>query len=149
MDLFQDVYRLDPSVCSDVVVKNTSLWYRRFRKKHRDMEESESFNQFLTDATIHSWINNRFIHGLIRQIFIRRKGRGSFISTYLRLDEVDLRFIKNILLSDRIGYYADPGYFLGEGHDYTDFNLDDDLRFVQKALDSIKEGYIVYYNSHL
>lgn len=148
MELFQDAYRLDTSVCSNIVVKNTTLWYRRFRQEHMYMDESEAFNLFMTDATIHSWISNRYIHGVFNHIFRRKKGRGRIISNYLRIDEADIRIIENILLSDKIRNYADPGYFLGEGHDYTEFNRDDDLRFIQKALDSIKERYTVYYYSH-
>ena len=65
----------------------------------------------------------------------------------MRLDPVDIDLIENIILTDKIKGYADSGYFFDNTLTYTEDDRQNDLSFITKARQAIKNGDIIYYHS--
>ena len=149
MDFLQDAYRFNPSVCSDVIVTSKKTWYDHFAKDYPDMPQSDLVSLFMAKVHLHHWENNRYLNGVCREIYRRRKGDcGRFNCVYMRLATVDIDLIENIILTDRIKGYADSGYFFDNTLAYTEDNRQDDLNFITKARQAIKDGDVIYYHSY-
>ena len=149
MDLLQDAYRFNPSMCSDVIVTSKKIWYDRFAMDYPDMPQSDILSLFMDKVHLYHWENNRHLNGVCREIYRRRKGDcGRFNCVYMRLDPVDIDLIENIILTDKIKGYADSGYFFDNTLAYTEDDRQDDLSFIAKARQAIKDGDVIYYHSY-
>lgn len=103
---------------------------------------------------IHYWRKNRFIHNWIEENVFLPKAEdefdfsisGDFNNIYVRLNEFDLKQLKEEILSGKIKDYSTQGFFFGS-QDYDDRMKREDLKFVENSLKEIREGYMVYYYS--
>lgn len=96
-----------------------------------------------TQKELHYWRKHPNLHGLMETLYYDKGGKAdSFNCVCVAICENDLNRLEAAIKSDDLP--ATSGFFFGET-DGTE--RDDDLAFVAKARDAIKNGFTVYYDS--
>lgn len=98
----------------------------------------------VTEAeAIHRWRKHPDLHGWMQQLYYRKGGQGKdFNCNTLLLTESDLDVLEADIRGNALPSTA--GFFFGES-DGTE--KEDDLEFIGKARQAIREGYNVFYDS--
>jgi hypothetical protein len=114
-----------------------------YRTKNQ-INESVDFSagDFQTEE-LHYWRKHPNLHGWMEDLYRSKGGQAdSFNCVNVELDEHDLLDLKSVIISGNLPETG--GFFFGrtDGTEYAD-----DLEFVDAALESIKEGYSVFYTS--
>ena len=114
-----------------------------FSTKAKPKTEVDFETKNFDPTEIHYWRKHPNLHGWMQNLYGMKGGTSSdFNGDCVVLDEIDLDLleddIKNGNLPDTSGFFF--------GNSIGDEN-DDDLEFVRKAREEIKEGKTVYYTS--
>ena len=114
-----------------------------FSTKAKPKTEVDFETKNFDPTEIHYWRKHPNLHGWMHNLYGMKGGTSSdFNGDCVVLDEIDLDLleddIKNGNLPDTSGFFF--------GNSIGDEN-DDDLEFVRKAREEIKEGKTVYYTS--
>lgn len=112
--------------------------------------ETESYNEETEESTllcekeeIHYWRKHPNLQGWMESLYYRKGGKSpEFNCVNVQLSWEDIEELESDIKNKSLPETG--GFFFGTttGEEY-----DDDLEFVEKALDSIKNGYDVYYSS--
>lgn len=99
--------------------------------------------QNLDSEEFHYWRKHPNLHGWMEQLYYDKGGESdSFNCVNVELDMNDLENLKETIENDELPQTG--GFFFGA----TDGSeKKDDLKFVDEAIQSINEGYRVYYTS--
>lgn len=92
------------------------------------------------------WRKNNYLHCWMETLYRSKNGKNEcFNCVNIKLNKEDLlslrKAIKNKTLSET------SGFFFGGEYDYYKEEAEDDLKFVDEALEAIKDGMDVYYSS--
>jgi len=114
-----------------------------YRTKNQ-INESVDFSakDFQTEE-LYYWRKHPNLHGWMEDLYRSKGGQAdSFNCANVELDEHDLLDLKSVIISGNLPETG--GFFFGrtDGTEYAD-----DLEFVDAALESINEGYSVFYTS--
>jgi hypothetical protein len=91
------------------------------------------------------WRKHHDLHGWMEKLYRNKGGdKESFNCVPVRLTELDLDALQFDLLNDALP--ETQGFFFGTNPPDLE-SLEEDLEFIQKARDAIKEGAAVYYDS--
>ena len=91
------------------------------------------------------WRKHHDLHGWMEKLYRNKGGdKESFNCVPVRLTEFDLDALQFDLLNDALP--ETQGFFFGTNPPDLE-SLKEDLEFIQKARDAIKEGDAVYYDS--
>ena len=91
------------------------------------------------------WRKHHDLHGWMEKLYRNKGGdKESFNCVPVRLTEFDLDALQFDLLNDTLP--ETQGFFFGTNPPDLE-SLKEDLEFIQKARDAIKEGDAVYYDS--
>lgn len=112
-------------------------------KTKREIREVD-FNGHEEDQDIAYWRKHPNLHGMMEKIYREKGGKDeSFNVSSVQLNEKDLLDIGKKLVNSELP--STSGFFFGEDSDEHYFK--EDIEFLEKAKDAIKEGYKVYYTS--
>lgn len=90
------------------------------------------------------WRKHPYLQGWMEKLYYEKGGKGEeFNCVNVRLDEDDLNRLKEDVLSGSLP--ETTGFFFGS--DSSDDYREQDLRFINDALEAIKDGRIVLYDS--
>ena len=96
-------------------------------------------------SELYYWRKHHDLHGWMEELYRRKGGtKESFNCCAVRLTENDLDALQFDLLNNMLP--QTKGFFFGTNPP-DDESLKDDLKFIQKARDAIKDGKAVYYDS--
>jgi len=95
-------------------------------------------------SQIHYWRKHHDLHGWMHNLFLLKGGDGDFNCQVLQLDNDDLDSLQEALTADVLPHTT--GFFFGENPPDAE-TLDDDMDFIEKSRQAIKDGKIVYYDS--
>lgn len=96
------------------------------------------------------WRKNRFLHNWIfENVYIPKKKAindaiGDFNCEFVRLNIYDLLRLKKDIINKNLP--NTHGFFWGD-HDYDDDMQNEDLKFIEHAINAIEQGYDLYYYS--
>jgi len=112
-----------------------------FGKEIQVLKENEENPQFPDDFFY--WRKHPNLHGLMEQIY-REKGGAeeSFNCVPVQLFQEDLDRIAAVVIDDELPHTQ--GFFFGES---TDDRKGEDIEFLEKAKQSLEEGYTIWYDS--
>ena len=89
------------------------------------------------------WRKHPNLHGWMEQLYFSKGGEAdSFNCRPVELTREDLNELASDIIDGKLP--STSGFFFGES-DGTEF--DGDLRFIKEAIQSIDEGYTVFYDS--
>ena len=92
---------------------------------------------------IHSWRKHPDLHGWMARLYYEKGGKGEhFNCDCVLLTDSDLDSLEAAILGNALPGTA--GFFFGES---DGSEKEDDLDFVRKAREAIKDGYKVFYDS--
>ena len=92
-----------------------------------------------------SWRKHHDLHGWMKNLYNEKGGKAqSFNCVTVQLEEEDLNRLEEDVKSNQLPQTT--GFFFGNNPPNDD-TIEEDLEFVQKAREAIKEGKVVYYNS--
>ena len=90
------------------------------------------------------WRKHPYLQGWMEKLYYEKGGKGEeFNCVNVRLDEDDLNRLKEDVLSGSLP--ETTGFFFGS--DTCDIYREQDLQFINDALEAIKDGRIVLYDS--
>lgn len=91
------------------------------------------------------WRKNHYLMGWMAALYKAKGGEGPFNCDPVRLTEFDL----DLLIKDiqRKKLTATAGFFFGNQYDYYATQAQRDLEFANIAIQSIREGKDVFFNS--
>lgn len=90
------------------------------------------------------WRKHPYLQGWMEKLYYEKGGKGEeFNCVNVRLDEDDLNRLKEDVLSGSLP--ETTGFFFGS--DSSDDYREQDLEFIEDALEAIKDGRIVLYDS--
>lgn len=90
------------------------------------------------------WRKHPYLQGWMEKLYYEKGGKGEeFNCVNVRLDEDDLNRLKEDVLSGSLP--ETTGFFFGP--DSCDDYREQDLKFINDALEAIKDGRIVLYDS--
>lgn len=84
------------------------------------------------------------MHGYFENLYRERGGDDEFNCVKLRLYETDLDNLEQDVINKKLP--ETTGFFFGD-QPVTDEDVENDLLFIAKARQSIKEGKAVFYDS--
>lgn len=90
------------------------------------------------------WRKHHDLHGWMERLWRRKGGVGTFNCCPVQLTAEDLDALQFDLLNDALP--KTQGFFFGDNPP-DDESLKEDLQFIQKARDTIADGFAVYYDS--
>lgn len=88
------------------------------------------------------WRKHPNLHGWMEALYVSKGGRNEFNCVNLKLDRNDLDRLESAIRNDALP--PTTGFFFGRS---MGDESDEDLDFIEKARNSIREGYTVYYTS--
>lgn len=95
------------------------------------------------------WRKHPNLQGWMKQLWYNKQGpvleADEFNCVELELTEADLIRFRMDLLNGRVESLGETGFFFGEASD--EYYRNQDLEFVDKALELVRDGTPVYYNS--
>lgn len=96
------------------------------------------------DEEIAYWRKHPNFHGLMKELYNEKGGKDStFNMSSVELTNEDLIKIGDRVINNDLP--STSGFFFGDESDTRYFR--EDVRFLEKAKESIKEGYKIYYTS--
>ena len=124
------------------------MWATASKKEHKDKE-------------LANWRKHNRLHGYMEQLWndkncpgIEQNENGTFGSTFncipLNLNKEDLKDLKTTILKRALP--ETQGFFFGmDSYEYSNEEINEsdiyDLDFITNAIQAIKDGYKVHYNS--
>lgn len=90
------------------------------------------------------WRKHHDLHGWMENLYRSKGGKETFNCAPVRLTEDDLNDLQSDLLEGTLP--ETTGFFFGNNPP-DDETLKEDLQFIQKARDAIRDGFTVYYDS--
>jgi len=114
-----------------------------YKTKATINEATDFSTQNVDSEEIAYWRKHPNLHGWMENLYYDMGGKAdSFNCVNVKLDIDDLKQLKEDIENGDLPQTA--GFFFGQ----TDGSeRDEDLEFVDKAIEAINEGYSVYYNS--
>lgn len=99
---------------------------------------------FVVDAygELHYWRKHPNLHGWMERLYREKGGKQEFNCAHVQLTSQDLDRLEADIRAKALP--ETTGFFFGAS-DGTE--IDDDLRFIAKAREAIKDGLTVYYTS--
>lgn len=92
-----------------------------------------------------NWRKHHDLHGWMKNLYNEKGGKAqSFNCVTVQLEEKDLNRLEEDVKSNQLPQTT--GFFFGNNPPNDD-TIEEDLEFVQKAREAIKEGKVVYYYS--
>ena len=114
-----------------------------YKTKATINEATDFSDQNLDSTEIAYWRKHPNLHGWMENLYYDMGGKAdSFNCVNMKLDLDDLENLKEAIENDELP--STGGFFFG-AIDGSERN--EDLEFVDKAIEAINEGYSVYYNS--
>jgi hypothetical protein len=105
------------------------------------LRESEENSQEPEDFFY--WRKHPDLHGLMEEIYREKGGKEeSFNCVPVQLTQEDLDRIAAVIIDDELP--LTEGFFFGES---TDDRKAEDIEFLEKAKQSLAEGYTIWYDS--
>jgi hypothetical protein len=95
-------------------------------------------------SEIHYWRKHHDLHGWMHKLYLEKGGKEEFNCEYVNLDMEDLDRLEKDLKSSQLP--ETTGFFFGNNPPDQD-SVDNDMLFISKARDEIKQGRLVYYSS--
>ena len=118
-----------------------------FRTKAK-LTKSVDFQDEIQDVEVeelHYWRKHPNLHGLMEGLYREKGGTGEYFNgDPVQLTEEDINYIASVIIDDELPHTDGP--FFGQSMGNKD-EENDDLQFCKEAIQSIKEGYTVYYDS--
>lgn len=118
-----------------------------FRLKEVDNPDAGADLTITEDAVpskLAYWRKHPYLQGWMEKLYYEKGGKGeNFNCVNVRLDEDDLNRLKEDVLSGSLPETI--GFFFGD--DSCDDYREQDLQFINDALEAIKDGRIVLYDS--
>jgi hypothetical protein len=93
---------------------------------------------------LHYWRKHHDLHGWMQDLFIQKGGEGDFNCQVIELDDDELDSLEVALLDGNLP--CTTGFFFGNNPPDAE-SIKDDLEFIAKARQAIKDGKAVYYDS--
>lgn len=90
------------------------------------------------------WRKHPNLHGWMGNLYEQKGGKEEFNCVNLQLTDDDLDSLERDLNSARLP--STSGFFFGQSEGNLE-EINNDLDFIGKAREAIKEGYTVYYSS--
>jgi hypothetical protein len=90
------------------------------------------------------WRKHHDLHGYFENLYRERGGEDEFNCVKLRLYETDLDNLEQDVINKKLPQTT--GFFFGD-QPVTDEDVENDLLFIAKARQAIKEGKAVFYDS--
>lgn len=90
------------------------------------------------------WRKHHDLHGYFENLYRERGGDDEFNCVKLRLYETDLDKLEQDVINKKLP--ETTGFFFGD-QPVTDEDVENDLLFIAKARQAIKEGKAVFYDS--
>jgi len=95
------------------------------------------------DISLGEWRKHASLHGWMENLFREKGGEGMFNCVALNLEAQDLLDLRETVESCDLP--ETQGFFFGSGND--DYYKEQDLTFIEEALELIEAGYKIQYNS--
>lgn len=115
------------------------------RARSGKIRKKTDFKRRKTDRGFHYWRNHRVLHEWMYLLYSYKGGKKDeegFNCAPVVLDEADLDELEKAIRESMLPHSA--GYFFGQSSDEV---AKDDLEFIAKAREEIKNGNSVYYSS--
>lgn len=116
--------------------------YKMKFKPKRETDFQEEIANVETEDLAY-WRKHPNLHGFMQELYYSKGGtKSTFNCAPVLLNEEDIKNLAMALANDELPETS--GFFFGKssGEEYSE-----DLKFCQDALNAIKEGYSVYYDS--
>ena len=108
-----------------------------------DELDSEVDFKPITQHDLHYWRKHPNLHGWMEALYYEKGGKAdSFNCVCVALNPDDLDRLEKAVIAGNLPETS--GFFFGES---DALEKDDDLAFIAKARDAIKNGFSVYYDS--
>lgn len=101
-------------------------------------------------TVFHTWRKHPNLHGWMFELYRKRGGTGDFnADDYVQLTAADLEELREVILWDN--FATTTGFFFGKSYNPGEEGFEEqqksDLKFVDDAVELIKQGREVYYTS--
>jgi hypothetical protein len=93
---------------------------------------------------LYYWRKHPNLHGWMEALYRSKGGTEEFNCVNVMLTEADLKKLKSNIEGNSLP--STSGFFFGQSYGNEE-EKEQDLKFVELALDAIEEGYMVYYSS--
>ena len=114
-------------------------------KKVKRLEDiGAEFKKNAEPEELFYWRKHHDLHGYFENLYRERGGDDEFNCVKLRLYETDLDNLEQDVINKKLP--ETTGFFFGD-QPVTDEDVENDLLFIAKARQSIKEGKAVFYDS--
>ena len=113
-----------------------------YRTKQQFSSDVFSYNEINRDEVeeIMYWREHPRLQGFMSNLFYKKDGIGvPYIASPLKLTVDDLLELKKQVINKSLPKFSD-------WYNTSDYYYDDDLLFIEKAIQFINEGYTVYYD---
>jgi hypothetical protein len=103
-----------------------------------------SYKQDAEGHELHYWRKHHDLHGWMEQLYHKKGGEKEFNCEVVELTEEDLDNLTNALDFKQL---PETTCFFFGNNPPDEESKKDDLEFIQKARDAIRDGFKVYYSS--
>lgn len=114
-------------------------------KKVKRLEDiNAEFKKEQKPEELFYWRKHHDLHGWMENLYRERGGEDEFNCVKIRLHEQDLDNLEQDVINKKLPHTT--GFFFGD-QPVTDEDVENDLLFIAKARQAIKEGKAVFYDS--
>ena len=116
--------------------------YRTKQQFSSDVDFNDEINHDEIEEIMY-WRKHPYLQGFMTELYYKKGGRViPYDLAPLKLTVDDLLELKKLVIDKSLP--VSSGFFWGDNN--SDYYYDDDLRFIENAIQLINEGYTVYYD---
>ena len=111
--------------------------------KGEPRKDDDGYTVYDDEISLGDWRKHSSLQGWMERLWRSKGGDGEFNCVAVELDADDLAALRDVVESSR--WISTQGFFFGSGRD--EHYKEQDLTFVEEALELIEAGYKIEYNS--
>jgi hypothetical protein len=111
--------------------------------KGEPRKDDDGYTVYDDEISLGDWRKHSSLQGWMERLWRSKGGDGEFNCVAVELDADDLAALRDVVESSR--WISTHGFFFGSGSD--EHYKEQDLTFVEEALELIDAGYMIRYSS--
>ena len=111
--------------------------------KGEPRKDEDGYTVYDDEISLGDWRKHSSLQGWMERLWRSKGGEGEFNCVAVELDADDLSALRDDVQASNLP--ATTGFFFGNGSD--EYYKEQDLTFIEEALEFIEAGYKIEYNS--